>query len=310
MTKLENVIKADHISRAIMSEMVDLTSRTKDRLKNVVRKLNSLDCQVKKLGAIWICYVWIWWSKYQFEYFDKCRFLNWWSSFNVNLLMKFKIFVGESKTQPLVLQHQFYQAMQSSSTQNEFEVLDRLVGDRVQRQRLQLLHKLSRIMCWVQFDRNVTLAESSQIIRDYIHYAPICKLHFPPHPSPQPFWSFFVKMHSFVGYHLTAYIRSWQNVMNNATSNEQGTNTSRFNTYIIFVLVTFFLQLNHKFPKSNDLPTSNSKVIDVVSSIDKKQFKQFVKEFFDFYATQYEIGEHIISLFAGRWQILSPEHKR
>lgn len=75
----------------------------------------------------------------------------------------------------MVLQNEFHHAMQTSTTQNDFELMGRLVGDRVQRPKLQLLHKSSRITCYLQFDRDVTLADSSQKVRDYISYAPICE---------------------------------------------------------------------------------------------------------------------------------------
>lgn len=49
--KLENVIKADHISREIMSEMIDLTSRTEDRLQSEAQVLKSLGCYIKKIDT-------------------------------------------------------------------------------------------------------------------------------------------------------------------------------------------------------------------------------------------------------------------
>lgn len=105
---------------------------------------------------------------------------------------------------------------------------------------------------------------------------------------------------------MTAYIRAWGHVVN-----VDGAPTFYFNTYFIFVLVIFFLQINYKFPKLNDLWTSGKKASDSDSSINKEHFKHIVVEFFDFYATKYEIDSHVISLSVGQWQNRwSPEDKR
>lgn len=61
--------------------------------------------------------------------------------------------------------------------QNDFKVLASINGDRVQNKRLQAIHIASGILCWIQFDTDFEMAESSQIIRNYIMHAPICKLY-------------------------------------------------------------------------------------------------------------------------------------
>lgn len=60
--------------------------------------------------------------------------------------------------------------------QTDFKVIAAINGDRVQKRRLQVIHEASDIRCSIQFDMNFDLADSSQIIRDCILHAPICKL--------------------------------------------------------------------------------------------------------------------------------------
>lgn len=72
--------------------------------------------------------------------------------------------------------HEFNKFLKTPDVQNDFETLDKLSGTRVQKTRLQLLHKYSGILCWVQFGTDFELAETNQIIRDYIQHTPHCKI--------------------------------------------------------------------------------------------------------------------------------------
>lgn len=92
----------------------------------------------------------------------------------------------------------------------------------------------------------------------------------------------------------------------------------RFNTYIVSVLVIFYLQLNHNFPKLEVLAPSRNKFNDHVPQVDAKHLKQAVQQFFEFYGKKYEKCK-LISLNFGRWQnqkldkkqhIISPERKK
>lgn len=91
-----------------------------------------------------------------------------------------------------------------------------------------------------------------------------------------------------------------------------------FNTYIIAVLVIFFLQMNYKFPKIKDVPPTQCKRIDDIPNIDKDHLKKAIGEFFHFYGQKLEVGKHLISTNIGRWQerhlqpqqlIFTPEQK-
>lgn len=105
----------------------------------------------------------------------------------------------------------------------------------------------------------------------------------------------------FTGYHLIAYVRAWQISLNEVAAKNELC-AFRFNTYIISILVIFYLQLNHQLPKLEDLPSYQIKSIDFVPKIDKDQFKNVARKFFEFYGNYYEINCKVISIDVGRWQ--------
>lgn len=82
-----------------------------------------------------------------------------------------------------------------------------------------------------------------------------------------------------IAHHLIAYIRSWQEALNEA-SLPKGLSAFRFNTYIISVLVIFFLQVNQKFPKIAGVPRTESKFIDHVPHVEKESLKRLISDFF------------------------------
>ena len=60
--------------------------------------------------------------------------------------------------------------LKTSLIENDFEIMDVIGGNRSQNRRLQLRHKRSGVLCWLQFGFDGELADSSQIIRDYINH--------------------------------------------------------------------------------------------------------------------------------------------
>lgn len=105
----------------------------------------------------------------------------------------------------------------------------------------------------------------------------------------------------FTGYHLIAYIRAWQISVNDVAA-QNGLYAFQFNTYIISILVIFYLQLTHQFPKLADLPSYQVKSIDFVPKIDKGKLKKVAHQFFEFYGKYYEMNCKVISVDVGRWQ--------
>lgn len=97
---------------------------------------------------------------------------------------------------------------------------------------------------------------------------------------------------------MIAYIRVWQNVLNEEAS-KRGLVAFNMNSYIISVLVIFYLQLKHELPTVSELPLviANGKTFSP-----NKIFGEFVKDFFDFYGNAFESKIHLISVNVGEWQ--------
>lgn len=105
------------------------------------------------------------------------------------------------------------------------------------------------------------------------------------------------------GRQLIAYVRAWQNVVNSLAV-QNGDIAFQFNTYIIAVLVIFFLQVNYDLPPVADVsslvPSDKERTKSVYE--EQKDFGRILFEFFYFYGSRYEINNHLISARIGRWQ--------
>lgn len=82
---------------------------------------------------------------------------------------------GESNQEAIVALYSFEKFLKDPAIRSGIEVLPSIGGDRVQKRRLHLVHSASGIRCFIRFDSNFELAESSQIIRDCILHDPNCK---------------------------------------------------------------------------------------------------------------------------------------
>lgn len=117
---------------------------------------------------------------------------------------------------------------------------------------------------------------------------------------------------SFSGRFLIMYVKTWQTVLKRL-----GNAHFEFNTYIISVLVIFFLQLElgeENFPTVDKLITNNARINSNITN-----FRPVLRLFFEFYGNRYQMCEHIISINIGRWieknqqinyNFLSPAQKR
>lgn len=76
--------------------------------------------------------------------------------------------------------------------------------------------------------------------------------------------------------------------------NQLGIAHFEFNTYLVSVLVIFFLQMNYKFPTVGQTSVG---ICSVVSD-----FKPVVRQFFEFYGNHYDIPNHVISTQTGDWR--------
>lgn len=82
---------------------------------------------------------------------------------------------------------------------------------------------------------------------------------------------------------------------------EVGRSAFHFNSYIISVLVIFFLQNKRNFPKLIDLPRHHNKCVDHVFSVDNETLNETARQFFEFYGKEYKMESHLISINIGQW---------
>lgn len=71
------------------------------------------------------------------------------------------------------------------------------------------------------------------------------------------------------------------------------------NTYIISMLVIFYLQMNHGLPIVTELASTIAAKTKFVS---ENKLDEFVKEFYEFYGRKFEPKTHLISINVGKWQ--------
>lgn len=105
-------------------------------------------------------------------------------------------------------------------------------------------------------------------------------------------------MYWILGRFLISYISVWQDFLKSECSS-----IFEFNTYIISVLVIFFLQMNY------NLPTVN-KLSDYTSCINIPNYKEVPRQFFNFYGNKYSTKSHVISVHIGQWKQIHVESQQ
>lgn len=152
-----------------------------------------------------------------------------------------------------------------------------------------MTHSKSGVQCVLLFQKDDTILHSTEILNQYFNRYPMCMAHI----LFQEYFSFeqnFIKCIS--GYSLISYICAWQTVLKNS-----GVAKFEFNTYIISVLAIFFLQINYGLPTVDNLRKSTPEKSSNVTNI-----KPVAREFFSFYAKNYNMASNVISVQIGRWQ--------
>lgn len=104
--------------------------------------------------------------------------------------------------------------------------------------------------------------------------------------------------HQFTGKPLIAWIKAWQNALNEQASRDTLV-AFNMNSYVIAVLVIFYLQVNHELPTVTELGSAIESGMKI--SI-KQSLEEFSKGFFDFYGHKFEITTHMISLHVSKGQ--------
>lgn len=97
---------------------------------------------------------------------------------------------------------------------------------------------------------------------------------------------------------MIANIKAWSFVLNKQAM-EHGLVAFDMNTYIIAMLVIFYLQLNHGLPTPTEL---DSTIATKTKFSSKNKLNEFVIEFFEFYGKKFAPKSHLISINVGKWQ--------
>lgn len=201
----------------------------------------------------------------------------------------------------------------ASNVQREFGLPVKINMNRVQKQQIRIIHKASSTECYLLFDNDVSVIKAAKIILNVITMKPIClysSFFFKKKRTKRNIYfiykNCFYDLFVLLGRQLIGYIRAWQNVINNLAK-QNGSSAFTFNTYIISVLVIFFLQMNYDLPTINDITIlmgngQSESIPNPKSFEDKKHFNRILSDFFHFYGSRYEINNHLISVCVGRWQ--------
>ncbi|XP_031626107.1 uncharacterized protein LOC116342573 isoform X2 [Contarinia nasturtii] len=179
---------------------------------------------------------------------------------------------------PKEISQRFFLRLERTNIAKDFKQIHKVAADRVLRRQISMVHIKSGIKCFLLFENDNSIADSSKIIGRFVNAEPMCRF-------------------------LITYIRTWQNMLN-----KSGLAKFEFNTYIISILVIFFLQMNHKLPRVGDMQSTDnsaSKTSNIVS------FRDIPQNFFSFYGNSYQMWNHVISAHIGRWQErrIQPEQK-
>lgn len=100
-------------------------------------------------------------------------------NFYINFLIKYmintlihKYFTDASLTDVV---RNFKDYLKASNIQNEFQSIFIVPENRVRKQQIGLIHKKSGLQCFLQFDNDIKIPESSLIIRWFTENVPMCK---------------------------------------------------------------------------------------------------------------------------------------
>lgn len=109
-----------------------------------------------------------------------------------------------------------------------------------------------------------------------------------------------------LGKRLIAYIKAWSFVLNEKAV-KHGLLAFDLNTYIISILVIFYLQSNHGLPPATEL---DSKTATTTKFSSKNKLGEHVTEFFEFYGNEFALKSHLVSINVGKWQQKSQAKER
>lgn len=181
---------------------------------------------------------------------------------------------------------------------DHFEKIDTIPGNRSLRQQVSVIHKKSGIRCHLLFDDDALFRDSPAILCRYIEKVPNCKCIGSINKLLLEIFSLTIDLTVILGGSLIRFIRTWQTVLMEMYP-ESSIVKFPFNTYIISVLVIFFLQVKHNAPVVDDVWSLPNLEKDNLSNL--RSSSELVRDFFSFYGNTPYIWNHIVSVHTGRW---------
>lgn len=188
-----------------------------------------------------------------------------------------------------------------------FDDIAEIPASRTLKQQLRMIHKESGIHVLLLAD-DIAVTRTPKIICDFIAMKPICKS-FDSRFSFKEIIIECLKLMNCIfltGRHLIECIVAWQKALNTILA-PNGTIAFQFNTYMISVLVIFFMQVNYDVPIIQEMASIRSNKDALKKSVaslkkDLDSLDKILADFFRFYGHRYQIWNHMISLNIGRWQ--------
>lgn len=104
---------------------------------------------------------------------------------------------------------------------------------------------------------------------------------------------------------MVGYLRAWQNVLNVILS-QHGKTAFEFNTYIVSVLVIFYLQNKSMLPSIADISSFKPDSRSTLAKNSNK-FKELLLDFYLFYGKQYQKKNHLMSTYITHWMCIKKD---
>lgn len=182
--------------------------------------------------------------------------------------------------------HEFKKMIDKNDFGNHFTNVTKTHADRVITQQLKMIHEESTIRCTICFE----LGPPSPLVWDILSIDSSCKFNF--YMEFYGASTYFGIYSNFTDFHLVAYIKAWQTVLNKQNTKE----LFDFNTYTIAVMTIAVLQRDLKLPPIDELSKLHQ-TNKLPKSTNTSKLTELFKEFLLFFGSKYERNVRLITPF-------------
>lgn len=184
--KSENVTRTEYISKLAKTGMMDLLSRSEDRIRSEKEIIDDLSHYFYTIDSTAVIFP-FGSSTYGFgglkTNFNILALSGVKKSNFIGILDRFEVQrfgLNESrKLTPETVLQKFENLFETSAKlRSDYGILGKEKASRVHGNQLKIVHKKSHIQCVLHFEESIAIRRSSQIIQDYMTFSPICKFCF------------------------------------------------------------------------------------------------------------------------------------